>query len=129
MKTATEILTEKGITYFDMNNKGVFDMVLSAMDEHANQFKSNKLFEFVYCGMTEESSYATISLHRTREGAEKAMNEHKQKERLQHDKFIERYKNELKLQGIEEKDMGMYLDSFQFGRFKDWHVQEVEILD
>ena len=129
MKTATEILTEKGITYFDMNNKGVFDMVLSAMDEHANQFKSNTLFEFVYCGMTEESSYATISLHRTREGAEKAMNEHKQKERLQHDKFIERYKKNLKKQGVEENDMGMYLESFEFGKFKDWGVQEVEILD
>jgi len=32
-----------------------------------------KIYEALYCGCIYESSYATLSLHRTREGAEKAI--------------------------------------------------------
>jgi hypothetical protein len=75
--------------------------------------QSEKLFEFVYCGMTEESSYATISLHRTREGAEKAMNKHKE---------------EASQEWKKKYPVGSY-EPYPFGRFEDWGINEIEILD
>ncbi len=36
-----------------------------------------KIYEFLYCGCIYESSYATVSLHRTKLGAYKAMRKHR----------------------------------------------------
>ncbi len=36
-----------------------------------------KIYEFLYCSCIYESSYATMSLHRTKAGAYKAMKKHK----------------------------------------------------
>jgi hypothetical protein len=44
-----------------------------------------KIYEFLYCSCIYESSYAPISLHRTKAGAYKAMKKHKV------DTFMERY--------------------------------------
>lgn len=40
---------------------------------------SGCLYAFLYNNCIHESSWATVSLHYSKEGAEKAMNEHKQK--------------------------------------------------
>lgn len=37
----------------------------------------NKIFAFMHCPCVYESAYYTVSLHRTREGAEKALEAHK----------------------------------------------------
>jgi len=71
-----------------------------------------KIYAFLYNSSTEESSYATMSLHRSKEGAEKAMNEHKETE----------YK---KWKAMEKKYKGA---SF-FGMWQDWAVEEMEVLD
>lgn len=107
------------------------EQVLGAMEEYAKQFKTNKLYEFVYCGMTEESSYATISVHRTREGAEKAMNKHKEEERIKHEKKIERYKNSWKEEGHDDETIKELLEGStgEFGRFEDWGINEIEVED
>ncbi len=91
----------------------------------------NKLYEFLYCGMTEESSYATISLHRTREGAEKAMNAHKEIERLAYEKYKERLiKMWREEPDFKEEDLPSFLEmTGEFDRFKDWSVNEIEVLD
>ncbi len=117
MRTAMEILLPKLKEAEENEKKGlVCDnklYIIQAMNEFTDQFKTDKLYEFVYCCMTEESSYATISVHRTREGAEKAMNEHK-----------ERCREEWK----KKYPVGSY-EPFPFGRFEDWGINETEVVD
>jgi len=48
-----------------------------------------KIFEFAYNDCTYESSWACISLHETKEGAEKALKEHKAKELKENGKIQE----------------------------------------
>lgn len=72
------------------------------------------LYEFLYNGFIHESSWATISIHRTKEGAEKAMNEHKEKARQE---WLIAYPT------IEEQE------EMTFGMFEDWRVVPVEVKD
>ena len=58
------------------------------------------------------SALLTVSLHYSKECAEKAMQEHKQKEL---DKFNEMYANDNEL-------------GFKFGEYEDWCVQPIEVL-
>lgn len=71
-----------------------------------------KVFEALYNPMTEESSYYTLSVHKTKEGAERAINEHK-KQRL----------SEWRRLYPTKKD-----EPFKFGTFEDWDVCEIEVL-
>jgi hypothetical protein len=77
-----------------------------------------KAFAFLHNEMIEESAYATMSIHLSKEGAEKAMKEHKQKAFLEwqreFDERIERH--------------GDSFTQLPFGSFKDWFVSEIEIL-
>ena len=73
---------------------------------------SGCLYAFLYNSCIHESSWATVSLHYSKEGAEKAMQEHKQKEL---DKFNEMYAN--------DNEFG-----FKFGEHEDWRVQPIEVL-
>ena len=72
-----------------------------------------KVYAFKYCCCVYESQYATISLHRTEEGAQKAMNIHKEEKR----KFF------LKLYEDEDDN------DIEFGEFEAWCVEPVEILE
>jgi len=45
-----------------------------------------KLYQALYNWMTHESSAETLSLHKTKEGAEKAIEKHKAKDKAEHDK-------------------------------------------
>jgi hypothetical protein len=105
------------------------DVIYRAMDIYSDQFKSNKLFEFIYNGMTEESSYATMSVHRTREGAEKAMNNHKEQERIEHEQKMESYIKSWKEEGFDDKTIAEFSEIHQFGQFEDWDVHEIDVLD
>ena len=58
-----------------------------------------------------ESSSATLSVHLSKEGAEKAVHEHKDK----------KYKE---WEGMDED----FKEDFEFGWDKSWGVQEIEIL-
>lgn len=58
-----------------------------------------------------ESSFATLSVHLSKEGAEKAVQEHKDK----------KYKE---WEGMDED----FKEDFEFGWDKSWDVQEIEIL-
>lgn len=71
------------------------------------------VYAFMYCDCVFESAFATISLHRSKEGAEKAMEAHKAEKKEWHDK---RYADE------DEED-------FIFGEFEEWIVEPIEILD
>lgn len=70
--------------------------------------------------MTEESSYGTLSLHKTKAGAEKAVAEHKAQIKKE---FEEGYWSRLS-----EEDKKLFSDH-TWDMFKDWEVTETELLD
>lgn len=72
---------------------------------------SGCIYAFLYNSCVQESSWATISLHYTKEGAEKAMQEHKQKAL---DNFNKMYADNNKF-------------DFKFGEYEDWCVEPVEV--
>lgn len=74
--------------------------------------KANVVYEFTYNGCVHESSWATMSLHYTKEGAEKAMSDHKQKKL---DEFNKMYGHQN-------------VFYFKFGEHEDWCVNPIEIL-
>jgi len=73
-----------------------------------------KIFEFGYTDCVYESSFAAISLHRSRKGAETAMYLHKEERRKV---WLECYPTKK-----EQKEM-------PFGTFEAWKVWERELLD
>lgn len=72
----------------------------------------NKVYAFEYCPCVRESSFGVVSLHRTKKGAEIAMEFHK---------------NEKK------KEFNALYDDIEpvcgFGTFEDWRVREIKILE
>lgn len=74
--------------------------------------ESNKIYEFCYNPCVHDSGWITISLHYSKEGAEKAMEEHKLEEK---NKFDEMFP--------EGSEFGI-----EFGEHENWCVNEVEIL-
>ena len=75
------------------------------------------VYAFMYCDCVFESAFATISLHRSKEGAEKAMEAHKAEKKEWHDKM---YADE------EVADSSW---DIEFGEFEAWCVEPVEILE
>lgn len=73
-----------------------------------------KVYEALYCGCIHESSYATISLHLSKEGAEKAIKKH----RLE----------ELKKQKQIYKSLEIKQTNKELLQHQDWFVKETEIL-
>lgn len=73
---------------------------------------SGCLYAFLYNSCIHESGWVTVSLHYSKEGAEKAMQEHKQKEL---DEFNEMY--------ADDNDF-----DFKFGEHEDWCIDTVEVL-
>jgi hypothetical protein len=67
-------------------------------------------YEALYNPMTWESGYTTLSVHLSKEGAEKAIAFHK----------MEQMKKWEKMYEDEE-------EPYKFGEFEDWCVQEIEI--
>jgi len=73
-----------------------------------------KLYGFFYCPCIYESAPGLMSLHKSKDGAEKAMKAHKAKEKIM---WARIYDDE------EERK------EFPFGSHERWDVQEVEVLD
>ena len=88
------------------------DIVLSEVKKFRLGAVSGCLYAFLYNSCIHESSWATVSLHYSKEGAEKAMQEHKQKAL---DEFNEMYANDNEF-------------DFKFGEHEDWCVEPVEVL-
>jgi len=73
--------------------------------------------------MNEESAWATISLHRTKEGAENAKKKHKTARRKE---WKKERKERLELFGDDYKNTSTYNE--KFGRWEDWIIKEMEVL-
>lgn len=80
-----------------------------------DEFYSGSLWEFCYSDCIHESSLMTMSLHRTKRGAEMAMEFHKEQERKE---FMETY------QGKEVSTFGI-----KFGHSQAWVVNEIKVND
>lgn len=79
------------------------------------------IYEALYCCCIHESSYATISLHKTRKGAEEAIKNHKDEKKR---KFDEIYQRAIRL-GKND----IILNSMKFGQHKDWTIGETKLLE
>lgn len=75
----------------------------------------SKVYGFMYNECIHESSWATVSLHTSREGAEIALEKHKA-EKLEEFQTYKKW--------CEENDMG----NPTFGEHEDWSIHEFEIL-
>lgn len=75
----------------------------------------NKIYAFKYCDCIHESSYATISLHRTKSGAYSAMRKHLLKE---WNRSLEKHHNWEKWE---------YFRNDHPLEFQRWCVSEIEI--
>jgi hypothetical protein len=73
---------------------------------------SGRVYAFLYNDCIHESTWRTISTHYSKEGAEKAMQEHKQE---QLDEFNEMYQD--------DNEWG-----FKFGIDEDWCIETIEVL-
>lgn len=73
------------------------------------------IYKAMYNPCIHESAYWVISLHKTKEGAEKAIEEHKNNKREQFEQMVAQ-------DPIGWKDI-------EFGEHKDWMVSEDELLD
>ena len=92
------------------------------------------IYGFLYNSCVHESSYATMSLHKTKEGAEAAMNKHKEEKRLEfeeykkrHSEDVEKYCQEENLDEATKKEL---IESVgKFDDHEDWTIDEFEVLD
>jgi hypothetical protein len=87
----------------------------SIIPEAIKQYFSTTLYAFTYNPMIHESGYITVSIHRTREGAEKAMEWHRNECR---NEWAEIYK------AVHRAEIDHPFDAFQ-----SWKVEEIKILD
>jgi hypothetical protein len=71
-----------------------------------------KVFEALYNPMVEESSYETLSVHETKEGAQKVIDEHKKNQ----------FKKWKRLYPTKDDE------PFDFGTFEDWDIREIKVL-
>jgi len=78
-----------------------------------------KIYEALYNGMIEESSYATLSIHKTIRGAEMAIEFHKAERFKEHEKDEERRK----------KEYGDDYEPHKFAQWERWDINETELLD
>ena len=79
------------------------------------------LYGFFYNSCIYESAHALISIHKTKDGADKALVLHKE---------MKRGEWQILVDSDEDKgtDMG-YEVLCPFGDMEDWHVREVELKD
>lgn len=73
------------------------------------------IFELLYCDCVYESAHATLSLHKTKVGAYKAMRKHKLQAFEQWDK--------------ERREWGRLSSRFNWNFAQDWRIGQQELLD
>jgi hypothetical protein len=71
------------------------------------------LYQFLYNPMIHESGYITMSIHRTRKGAEMALEFHKAEMKKEWNKMYD------------EPDE----EPWKFGHFEDWKIEEIKLQD
>lgn len=83
-----------------------------------SQFDTQTIYEALYCCDIHDSSYATLSLHKTRKGAEETIENHKQKIKAEFDDI---YHNP-------EYPVDMVVE-MKYDDNQVWTIRETELLD
>lgn len=73
-----------------------------------------KVYQFLYCPCIWESAFGTISLHRTKKGAQEAMKAHKAEKRAEFDELY-----------VDAKPHRL----IKFGLYEAWKVEAIELQD
>jgi len=81
--------------------------------------KNDIVYKALYNGMIHESSYATLSLHWTKEGAAKAIELHKMEVKGEYDESVAYWK-------ARDPD---YSKRYKWDDNQDWYIKEVKILE
>jgi hypothetical protein len=97
----------------DLKMRSLKDIVI--LQKETTSFVQNTLYAFLYNPMIHESGYITVSIHRTREGAEKALEWHRNECR---NEWAEVYK------AVHRAEIDHPFDAFQ-----SWRIEEIQILD
>jgi hypothetical protein len=77
---------------------------------------NDTVFLAMFNPMIHESSFGIISVHKTRKGAEMAIEFHKEEERKEHNEFLK------------DRDSKDDFDYGSFDQFKAWQVYEIKLL-
>lgn len=90
-------------------------------NNHKNRLNiiTMKIYEALYCCCIHESAYATISLHKTKKGAEKAVREHK---KLIKKEWDDSHKGN-------SKEAKYFRSRFKWNGMVDWDIKETELND
>lgn len=95
-----------------------------------------KVFGFFHNPCIHESAYALISLHKTKEGAEKAMAEDIENAKKEHEEYVERQIESAleyaKEENIPDEEREILLDGIRKYKYDDhvaWCVDELEVID
>jgi len=84
-----------------------------------------KIFEARYNHCIHESSMGTISIHKTKEGAIKAMKAHKAIERKKWNEFDKRNRKKFDKEFLEKE----YRKYYSFGKHEHWDIIETEVFE
>jgi len=90
--------------------------------------KKEYVYEAIYNPMIYESAGMTISIHRTRRGAEDAIRKHKAEKRKEFDEDMKWRREDIK-KTLTEELQREYLKQFKFSKFESWGIIKIEIQD
>jgi hypothetical protein len=95
-----------------------------------NKIMSQIIYQALYCPCIHESSSGTLSLHKTKEGAEKAVEAHKALIRAEWVDWGNSMCGKPKPNVIDEyKTFAEFEEEFPFAQHESWDVSETELLD
>lgn len=78
------------------------------------------VFAFMYCPCIHESAAYTVSLHRTKDGAEKALAWHKEEKRKEWQQLVDSDEDKGTVCGFDQ--------ICPFGEGENWFIEEMQIL-
>lgn len=113
-KEFEERITNSGRHYL-ITTQEIFDKFKEEVKydkDYTPTYIEHSLYAFRYNSCIHESAWATVSIHKTLAGAEKAMAEHKELKRVE---WLRIYPT-----AEEQEDM-------PFGEFEDWYVEPIKI--
>jgi hypothetical protein len=99
------------------------------LQKETTSFVQDTLYAFLYNPMIHESGYITVSIHRTREGAEKALEWHKKEELRKFNEEMDELRKEMREKANPEEYIEIYIATFKFNPDRCWKIEEIKILD
>ena len=91
---------------------------------------TDTIYMALYCPSIHESGYITLSLHKTIEGANTAIEEHKAIARIEWLEWTnDMYKRQEGIGILRNESYADFEERFPFGEYEGWRVDETQLLD